>query len=190
MKDYFYLLGILGVIVASYGIFSAIVYSNATWFSYFAIGGTFFLGYVNYKIKNASIFEKSKTYLLKTYVVYLFFAILIEVLGRTILHFWDYPSFDLAHKIIHVFLIGYPFVFFFIHESFKIIRKKVSYFPFAFILATLINAFIHEAPNIFAQEWVYAIPYTNLKFLNIHIAVIAGWAILVAVPLITKRILK
>jgi len=190
MKKYFHILGIIGLFLAIYGVASAIIYSNVTWYSYFVIGGTFFLAWMNQILKNDSLFEKSKTYLLKTYGLYLLFTILIEIIGRFILNFLRYPSFNLADEVIHVFLIGYPFAFFFIHESFKLIRKKVPSLAATIILVTLINAFVHEVPNIFAWEWVYTIPYVTFEILQVNIVVIVGWFFLIAIPLITKRILE
>jgi hypothetical protein len=114
MKKYPLIFGIIGLLLAVYGVGSAVLYSNVTWYSYFVVGGTFFLGWINHILKNDSLFEKSKMYLLKTYGVYMLFTILIEIVGRFILNFWDYPSFNLTDEVIHVFLIGYPFGFFFI----------------------------------------------------------------------------
>jgi hypothetical protein len=190
MKKYSHILGIIGFLLAIYGLVSAILYSNVTWYSYFVIGGTLFLAWINQILKNDSIFEKGKYYLLKTFVLYLIFTVLIEIVGRFILNFWNYPSFNLVDKLLNVFLIGYPFAFFFIHESFKLIRRKVPSLSITIILATLINAFAHEVPNIFAWEWVYTIPYVTFSILQINIVVIVGWVVLIAIPLITKRILQ
>lgn len=189
MKKYFHVLGIGGFFLVVYGIISAILYSNTIWYSYFTVGGTFFLAWINQILKNGSIFEKPEGYLLKTYVIYLLFTILIEVVGRFIFNFWNYPSFNLRDMIIHVFLIGYPFALFSVYESFKLIRKKFS-LPISIILATIINAFIHELPNTFAWEWIYTIPFITFNFLRINIIVIIGWVILIVVPLITEKILK
>ena len=126
---------------------------------------------------------------MKNYGFYLLFTLLIEFVGRFILNFWDYPSFNLEDRIIHVFLIGYPFAFFFIHESFKLIHKKVDSFSVAIIITTILNTFIHEIPNLFAQEWIYTIPSISFEILSINIVVIIGWIILISIPLITKRIL-
>lgn len=190
MKKYRGLIGIIGLLLALYGIISAIFYSNVTWYSYFTIGSTFFLAYLNSKIKNKSIFEKSKIQIAKTYGLYLIITILIEIVGRFLLHLWIYPSFNIAEQIIHVFLIGYPFAFFFIGESLTLIRKKVPSFTLTIIIATLINALLHELPNLFAWEWKYTIPYITVEILQINIVVIVGWAILIAVPIITDNLLS
>lgn len=94
----------------------------------------------------------------------MFLTILIEIIGRFILNLWNYPSFNLTDKIIHVFLIGYPFAFFSIHESIKLIRKKIKSWSLSIILATIINAFFHEVPNIFSWEWFILFPILDLKF--------------------------
>jgi len=189
MKKYRGLIGIIGLLLAIYGVISAVFYSNVAWYSYFTIGGTFFLAYLNTKLKNKSIFEKSKIQIAKTYGSYLIITILIEIVGRFLLHLWIYPSFNITEQIIHVFLIGYPFAFFFIGESLILIRKKVHPFTLTIILATLINTFLHELPNLFAWEWRYTIPYVTFEILQINILVIVGWAILIAVPIITDKLL-
>jgi len=190
MKGFYPILGIIGLLLALYGVLSAILYSNYTWFSYFSLGGTLLLAVINEYLKNESLFGNTKSYLLKTYGIYLAFGILIELVGRFALHLWRYPSFDFADELIHVYLLGYPFAFFFIHESFKLIRRYVPSLASAMILTTLINAFIHEIPNTFAWEWVYTIPYVRFEILRINIVVIIGWVILVSVPLTTERILR
>jgi hypothetical protein len=189
MKKYRGLIGIIGLLLAIYGLASAIFYSNVTWYSYFTIGGTFFLAYLNSRLKNKSIFEKSKIQIAKIYGIYFLITLLIEFVGRFLLHLWIYPSLNVTEQIINVFLIGYPFAFFFIAESLTLIRKKVHSFTLTIILATLINAFLHEVPNIFAWEWKYTIPYVTFEILQINIVVIVGWIILIAVPIFTDKLI-
>jgi len=121
-------MGFAGLIITLYGVISAIFYSNINWYAYFVIGGTFFLGYINYKLKNKSIFkklEKNKNEIFKTYLYYLSAGIIIELIGRFFLNFWHYPSLSGLNEIIQVFFIFYPFGLFFIYETFVLIRKKV-----------------------------------------------------------------
>ncbi len=190
MKKIFFILGIIGLLIAIYGVTSAVFTRKVTWYSYFIVGGTLFLAWINYVLNNDSLFEKRRIYILKTYGIYLLFTILVEVVGRVILNLWEYPSFGLVDKLINVFLIGYPFNLFFLHEFFKLIRKKVSSFSTAVFLTTIINAFLHEIPNTFVWEWVYKIPYVTIEIFQINIVVIFGWVILVSIALITKKILE
>ena len=187
------IIGIIELILVIYGVISAIFFSNVFWYDYFTIGGTFFLGYINYKINNKSIFEileKNKTKFFKMYFLYVIAAIVIELIGRFILNFWDYPSLSPLEKVIHSFLIGYPFAFFFINESFILINKKIKLFSLALVSVIIINAFVHEIPNTFAWAWVYTIPYVTFEILHINIVVIVGWIVLVCVPLIVNKILN
>ncbi|MBI2173386.1 MAG: hypothetical protein HYT73_04255 [Candidatus Aenigmarchaeota archaeon] len=188
MKRHLHIIGIIGLLLALYGIISAVFYSNILWYSYFVVGGTLFLAYANCRLKNDSILKHDRKYILKTYGIYLLFTILIEIAGRFVLGLWNYPFFSLMDEFVHVFLIGYPFVFFFVRESFVMINKKTGLLA-AIILTTLVNAFVHEIPNTFVWVWVYTIPYVTLEIFQINIVVIVGWAILVLVPLITKRII-
>lgn len=190
MKKYFHLIGILGLLLALYGLFSAIFFANIFWYSYFVIGGTFFLAYINFRCRKPSILEQQKIYLAKTYILYLLITFLIEAVGRFWLHFWEYPSFTLFDQIIHVFLIGYPFAFFFISESLTLIKKKVSSLTLTIVIATLANAFLHEIPNIFAWEWKYTIPLVTFEIFGINVVVLLGWVILIAVPLSVKKMVK
>lgn len=192
MKTYFHILGTVGLLLAiyGYGVASAILYSNIPWYIYYTVGGTFFLAWLNQFVENDSLFGKSTIYLLKTYGLYLLFTILIEIVRRCILILGNYPSFNLTNEYIHLFFIGYPFAFFYINESFKLILSKIHPVPITIILVTFIDAFVHEISSIFAWEWVYTIPYITFEVLQVNIVVIVGWVILIAVPLITKRILK
>ncbi|RLE46731.1 hypothetical protein DRJ25_03750 [Candidatus Woesearchaeota archaeon] len=180
------ILSLSGLFLAVYGIVSAVLYSNVNWYRYFVIGGTLFLAWLNDRLKNDSLFEKKGKALLKSYGLYLCYGIIIEVIGMAILKLWHYPSFGLAEFIINVILIAYPFAFFFIYESFKLMR--VSNLALAIGITSLINAFLHEVPNTFAHNWIYTIPYIKLEILQINIVVIVGWVILILLPVIAQKI--
>lgn len=184
---WFSVAGLIGFILVLYGVISAVFYANTTWYSYFVIGVTLFLGYINYRLDNESILRKRPVYILKTFAFYLVIAVVIELIGRFWLNLWNYPSFNLTDEIIHVFLIGYPFAFFSIYESFVLLRKRFS-FIVTIILTTLINGFAHEIPNTFAWEWVYTVSF-GFEILQINILAIIAWTILIAVPLLGKRTL-
>jgi hypothetical protein len=190
MKRYGFLIGAIGLVLFLYGIISAIFYSNAAWYSYFTVGGTFFLAYLNSRLKNKSLFGRSKVQIAKTYGFYLIAAIVIELIGRFWLHLWAYPSFNAAEQIIHVFLIGYPFIFFFINELLALVQRKVASFSLAVIITTLAGLLLSELPNLFASEWQYTIPYITFEILHINIVVIFGWVILVAVPILAKKMVR
>ncbi len=183
-------IGLVGLLAAGYGVVSAVVFSNVTWYSYFTTGATGFLGWINLKLRNESILAQDKRLLLKTYMLYVLAALLIELVGRFLLRFWEYPSFTPTEELVHVFAIGYPFAFFAIYESLVLIRRYLPSFHLSVIAATLLNALTHELPNTFAWEWRYAIPYVTLEILQINVVVIVGWIILVAVPLGAQRIVR
>ncbi|MCF7812354.1 hypothetical protein K9M59_02010 [Candidatus Gracilibacteria bacterium] len=184
-----FLAGMLGLLFLLYGISSAILWGNVIWYSFFVIGGTLFLGWMNFYFRNNSIFEKSFSYILKAYVLYLVATLLIEYIGREIFGWWYYPEFSLNEKIIHVFLIGYPFGLFMIHESWKLIRTKISSFALALVGTTLINAFVAEWPNTFAWEWIYTVPYFPWEIFQINIFIIFMWVFLVFIPIVVEKIL-
>lgn len=183
------LLAITGLLIAVYGLVSSFVFHSYIWYAFFVIGGTFFLTWINFKLKNESLFDKNFSYLLKTYLIYLLLGIFIELIGRFLLNLWIYPYFGFFEEIIYVLLIGYPFAFFFIYESFKIISKFFS-FNTSLILTLVLNSFLHEIPNTFSWEWMYLIPFFKLYIFKINIIVIIGWSILIAVPFLRNYIFK
>ncbi len=189
MEKLYPAIGIIGLFAGLHGIISALVFSSPVWFSFFAIGGSLFLGFLTFRQKSSSVFSLGRDKLIHTYMIYLIFGILIEFVGRFILGLWKYPSFDLVDEIIHVYLIGYPFVFFFVHEFFRLVRMKISNFYLVVILTAVINAFLHELPNTFAWEWVYTMPFP-VEIFRINLLVIAGWIILVAAPLLVEKVIE
>ncbi|MBI2670371.1 hypothetical protein HYX18_00095, partial [Candidatus Woesearchaeota archaeon] len=167
------IIGLLGLTIALYGIFSAIYLDNIFWYSYFAIGATIFLSYVTYHITNKSLikkFEKDKFDVIKKYFYYVVIGISIEVIFNYFLDLWSYPKYSLYDNIVNVFIIGYPFALFLLYESFLIINKKFN-FVSSIIIGTILNTFLNELPNTFVHEWVYNIPNLNLEILNINIFV-------------------
>jgi len=186
------LVGFVGLFIALYGLISAIFYANTSWYSYFVFGGTFFLSSITYSFSNSSILkilEKKWTKAVKIYFIYLTAAILIEIIGRLIFGWWEYPHFGTFEMLIHVFLIGYPFALFFVYESFLIINHKIRTLWMAIVLTTLFNAFLHEIPNLYAFEWKYYIPLISLEIFGINIVIIVGWVVLVLIPFWTNKYL-
>lgn len=183
--------GVLGLFAAAYGIWSAIFEANVFWYSYFVIGGTLFLAYVNYAMGNENLFEKCRKMpvrFAKLYAVFVCVGIASEAAGRMVLHLWYLHPFSLAEEILHVYAVGYPFALFLAYESFTIIRKHVKSLYASVIVATLSNAFVHEIPNTFAWAWTYTIPFVDIEIAKVNIIVIIGWSILVIIPAIANRI--
>lgn len=127
---------------------------------------------------------------MKTYLAYLIITVAIEIVGRGMLQLWSYPHLSSAAQVIHVFVIGYPFAFFLIFESYKLLKKVLKSTTQTIIITTLISASIHEIPNIFAWEWKYTIPFIRFEILQVNIVVIIGWIILVLIPLFVDDFLK
>ncbi len=192
MNKNYSVIGILGFIMLVYSIVSAIFYNNIYWYSYFVIGGTLFLAYLNFMLKNDSLitrFNKNKINEFKKYVYYLLFAISIEFIGRYILNLWEYSYFNLNDIIFNVLIIGYPFAFFFVYESFIMIRSKFDFY-ISLLISIIINALIHEYPNNFVYEWKYNIPNVSFEILKLNIVVWFGWIILIIIPLLVNNKLK
>jgi len=190
VKSPTFLLGIIGFLLALYGLISSIFFESSIWYSFFVIGGTLFLAWINKKKDNPSLFKKSVKEIVATYLIYLAFTILIEIVGRILLNLWYYPKFNNLDILIHVFLIGYPFGLFFVGETINMTHHLKINIVIKLTLLTIINAFLNEIPNIFSWEWVYTIPYVTFEILKINIVVIVGWIILIAIPIFTESFLK
>ena len=79
MKNCVPLMGLVGLILAAYGLVSAIFYASVVWYSFFVIGLTLFLGYLNHLLGNESLFKRRIIDVLKIYVLYVFFTVIIEL---------------------------------------------------------------------------------------------------------------
>ncbi|UCD04055.1 MAG: hypothetical protein JSW73_00180 [Candidatus Woesearchaeota archaeon] len=65
----------------------------------------------------------------------------------------------------------------------RILLNNPKKFIFATLLATYINALIHEYPNVFAQQWVYQnILFGDIKLIGIPVIVLVGWLVLTILP--------
>ncbi|OGK37750.1 hypothetical protein A3B02_00495 [Candidatus Roizmanbacteria bacterium RIFCSPLOWO2_01_FULL_42_14] len=178
-------LGLTGFILTLFGLYSVFFLFYDKWYTSFVIGGTLFLGYINHKLRHGSFFEKliqqPKTLLL-TYGLYVISALLIDAVGKQLFRLWHYPSLNPSEQIFHVYLLGYPFAFFMVYESWILIKHSVTYMPLAFIITFLVNAFVHEIPNTYAGEWIYTIPFITSEIFGVNIVVILGWSLLLKIP--------
>jgi len=175
-----------------YGLISAFL-GYIPWYSYFVVGGAIFLACINYtKGENTLIglYKENKKKLVEIYLLYTVAALLIELVGRGILGLWQYNFASSAAEIINVFLVTYQFAFFFIYELHTLLKKRIKSPILLFVALVLVNALMHEFPNTFAHEWVYAIPYVSFEILSINIVVVVGWSILIAVPLFVRKLLR
>lgn len=178
-------LGPIGLMLALYGIATAVLYENGRWYNFFTIGGTFFLADLALMLRGDAILCLPWQQLLLRYCLYVVVGKFFEVVFCQILGLWYYPDFHITE-----ILIGYPFAFFMIHESWQLIRPRFAVVSHAFIVTTLFHAFAHELPNTVAKEWVYTIPHITQNILGINIVVIAGWSLLVTTPLLVDRLVR
>ncbi len=100
------------------------------------------------------------------------------------------------YNVIHSSFFIAAFSWLFISLFFNYVAAKRKRFPFINILllnpkkiilatlfATYINAFLHEFPNLFAQQWVYQnLIFEETKFIGIPIIVLIGWLALTVFP--------
>lgn len=198
MKKTRFLLFVIGIGLTLFGVFSAIKQSNVYWYSYFTIGVFLVCDYIDYQFRKKSvlslIFDKNFKALFLIYFYFILAAILIELFGRIIANAWYYPNYDLIDKIIHVFIIGYPFSLLATLElyqvfrdlSLRLFRHKPSLTLFSIGITAIVSGLIHEVPNTFSNEWVYQnIPFVSLEIWDVNILVLtAGWIYLTLVSII------
>lgn len=186
MKNLHQVAGSLGLIIASYAILSAFLFSNPVWYSYFVIGGTLLLGYLNERLGDDSIlraFSTNPRKIVVRYAAFIAVAIAIEIVGRFVFHFWEYTTLSPAEQIVHLTLIQYSIGFFYLHESFVLVRKAVGSVGLAFIITSLANGSLIEFINTLAPEWRYNTPFVTIEILGINVLGILGWLIMTSVPI-------
>lgn len=67
---------------------------------------------------------------------------------------------------------------------FNLLHKEPLKVALAAIMSTYSMAFLHEIPNIVAEQWVYQnLPLMDITIIKIPIFVLAGWIILLLIPL-------
>jgi len=52
------------------------------------------------------------------------------------------------------------------------------------LIITLINALLHEIPNVFSKEWIYGGFMFTVTILNVPVIVLIGWIFLLIAPVI------
>ena len=119
-----------------------------------------------------SIFFNNKKKFFQLYLVMLFLGCSIEGIGRFILNYWNYPF---GNYIGYEFLLilFYPFILFSFREMYQSI--KIASDKFAFIISLILGIIIWEGPNMISRDWVYTVPLSSIKLLNLELIVIIGW---------------
>ena len=185
MKKIRFLLFVIGIGLTLFGLFSAIKQSNVYWYSYFTIGVFLVCDYIDYQFRKKSvlslIFDKNFKAFFSIYFLLVLAAALIEICGRVILKMWYYPNYDLIDKIIHVFIIGYPFSLLATLElyqvfrdlSLRLFRHKLSLTLFSIVITAIVSGLIHEVPNTFSYEWIYQnIPFVKYEIWDVNVLVL------------------
>jgi len=109
-------LGLIGLFISLFGIYSAIFKTNIYWYSYFVIGSFLFFDRLDASINNDSnitrLLQGRWQTLFYSYLTFFLSALVIDLLmGRYLANIFLYPHYDNIDIYIHVILIGYPFAF-------------------------------------------------------------------------------
>jgi hypothetical protein len=119
-------MGILGFLIAFYGVCSALFGENIYWYSFLVVGLFLFFdftdGIVNRDSNIIRLFSgRWKTFIF-SYIYFLVFTMVIDLLfGRFMSQMWVYPHYGFIEELIHVILIGYPLGFFSVSALYRTI---------------------------------------------------------------------
>lgn len=122
---------LVGLIAAIHGIVSAILQQNPYWYSSFTIGSYLFFATLNRAFSGTSSLPGPGgghfRGFLRTYGAFFVVGFLIDIVyGRFIGKNWVYPHFGLFDEFVHVLVIGYPFAFFSVLETFYLFWHCLS----------------------------------------------------------------
>ena len=184
------LTGFFGIAVFLFGLYSAFFVHSKIWYSFFVVGGFLFLESINSRDEN-SVFSNKKRFI-ALFFAFFMAGIIIEIVGNLLLNMWDYPSYKKLDYIIHVLIIGYPFVCLFGLEFLTLLTKFFHSKKVRFIilsLSAIIFGFFNEYPNTYAYEWKYnSLPLGEL--LGIPVMMLFLWLLLLLTIPIKKFVFK
>src|SRR3989344_5627157 len=145
-----------GLIIFIFGLYLAFLRHSDIWYSVFVIGGFLLLEGINYP-EGFSVL-KNRKWFLRTWMIFIVIGVVTEIIGNLWLNLWDYPAFNKLDYLIHVLIIGYPFVIFFGLEFFALLQRIFTSRKARVIIltiSTILFGYLNEYPNIFAYEWKY-----------------------------------
>ncbi len=128
-----FLTGLAGFFLLSYGVFTALIYADFHWYSYFVLGLFLLLDRLDARLNHdsnlARLFGPAWRTPVLTYFTYLAGSLYIDVfLGTCLGHLWVYPRFGVAGRVVHVLLIGYPFALFSCSALYRVLTGLLQKF--------------------------------------------------------------
>jgi hypothetical protein len=128
-----FIIGLIGCLVLTYGLYSAIIEGSPYWYGYFVSGLFLFLDrcdvLLNHDSNLTRLFNQNWRTPVYTYLVYLAGGLIIDlVFGIYIGNLWVYPHFNAIEKFINVILITYPFLFFNCAVFYRVLAKLLQNF--------------------------------------------------------------
>ena len=124
------------------------------------------------------------------YMIYALLGVVIDIVGQYILGWWGYPDLPLPLQIFHVYLLGYPFSFFFAFELYLIGLAAVRSAWGSLLIATLVSVAIHELPNVSAKQWVYQFPGADVMLAGVPVMIVGWWFLAVLIPIFIREQLR
>lgn len=128
-----FIIGLIGCLVLTYGLYSAIIEGSPYWYGFFVSGLFLFLDrcdvLLNHDSNLTRLFNQNWRTPVYTYLVYLAGGLFIDlVFGIYIGNLWVYPHFNAIEKFINVILITYPFLFFNSAVFYRVLAKLLQNF--------------------------------------------------------------
>jgi hypothetical protein len=161
----------IGLSIVILGLYLAFFQHSDIWYSVFLVGGFLLFEGINIP-KGFSVLHNNIGFL-RTWILFIAFGVMVELIGNYWLNLWDYPTYTWLDYVIHVLIVGYPFTGFLGLELFCF--TPVVLLPVSAVLL----GFIIEYPNTFAYEWIYH-GWLGGEFMGIPIFVLLLWNVLLA----------
>jgi len=181
---------VVGAVMAVYGVVAAVALDQSAWHTPVLVGGTVFAAYLVYLTDRAGLLWDlviSPVRVPLQYAIYVGIGVVIELIGQHMLGWWSYPAFSPMLEVVHVGLIGYPFLFFLLFELYVLLHWLSRRVWFSLVAAWLVSIVVNEFPNWVAQQWIYDIPVIpGWEVLGLHVFVIVGWIIPLVIPLFVR----
>jgi len=178
-KNYF-VIGLVLAVASLYLAFTGVHY----WYFLGGIGVWFVFDYIaSIKDRNTAlqILRRDKKEFFHLYMIMFFAGATIEFVGRGIFDLWFYttlqdPLLELANLVV------WPFLFFSFREMYVSINNALRIPGLSLIIAVYFGIVFWELPNMVSLDWFYVIPGVDFEVFGLNIVVVAGWFILIWLP--------
>jgi len=148
------------------------------------------------------LYKKDYWKFIKFYIGLFIFGMVIEAVGSILFNLWSYKLTNYLPTISTVIestiskplrILGwfiYPFMLMQFKGLYQIVKSSFKSGVISTLLSMLIGITIWEVPNVYSQDWIYQIPFSNFEIFKINLVVVVGWVILIWAPIILYDLLN